>query len=300
MAGTLVLCGGLCGSGWRDTSKITVPNGWLTGSRARAREPVNNELGINMTHLDCESPEAAVNSLAFIYDIKPEQLIDFFRRFDIDEHYETNKPYLAGHDETRRLLENRFGPPKKQITRTYWYHLTRTEKGASFDDGLLPLNSVLPRVWQMLLRVVSGSHHAERLLNMYDQCVENFHYNLKTPDPLHWGPYAMLVKEIGACATSVGNHDYLQIPEIVEDICSGYAARFGVSIQSMVERALVPTVVKFWSEDQEHLYGLTSAIYYAYLSNRGLELSNLANTCFDGNGRTVPKDRIVYVEQTNA
>jgi hypothetical protein len=272
----------------------------MPGSCAYAREPGNYELGINMTHLDCESPVTAIGSLAFIYDIKPEQLVDFFRRFDIDEHYEANKPDLAGHDETRRLLENRFGPPKKHITRTYWYHLTRTERGASFDDGLLPLNAVLPRVWQMLLRVVSGSHHAERLLNMYEQGVENFHYNLKAPDPLHWGPYTMLVKGIGACATSVGNHDYLQIPEIVEDICSGYATRFGESIQSMVERALVPTVVKFWSEDQEHLYGLTSAIYYAYLSNRGLALSGLANTCFDGNGRTVPKDRIVYVEQTNA
>lgn len=253
-----------------------------------------------MTHLDCESPEVAVNSLACIYDINPEQLVGFFSQFDIDAHYEANKPDLAGHDETRRLLEKNFGLPKKHITRTYWYHLSRTERGASFEDGILPLNAALPRIWQMLLRIVSGSHHAERLRKMSEQGVENFHYNLKTPDPLHWGTYAMLVKGIGACATSVGNHDYLQTPEIIEDICSGYEARFCESIQPMIERALVPTVVKFWSEAQEHLYGLTSAIYYAYLSNRGLELSGLANTCFDGNGKTVSKDRVVYVEQRNA
>lgn len=34
-----------------------------------------------------------------------------------------------------------------------------------------------------------------------------------------WGPYAMLVREVAALSKEVGNHDYLDAPEIIEDIC---------------------------------------------------------------------------------
>lgn len=250
-----------------------------------------------MICLDCENPASAVESLAQIYDTTQDCLFDFFRSFDIDEHYELNIPELSGAQEIRRILEERFGPVQRFITRTYWYHLSRTVKGASFEEGVLPLNAALPRIWQMLFRMFEGSHHADRLRSMAEQGVENFQYNYKTPDPLHWGPYGMLVKDIGFCAAAVTNHDYLKIPEIIEDICCGYESRFGERIQPTVEKSLVPTIVKFWAEDAECMHGLTPAIYYAYLSCRGLELSSSANTCFDGRGKVVPKDRIVYVEQ---
>lgn len=252
-----------------------------------------------MATLDCENPDAVLNSLSEIYLVEKVQLIEFLQKLDIDAHYEANKPELDSKEEMRRLLENCFGPPKENISQTYWYHLTRAEAGANFEEGLLPLDIVLPRIWQMLLRIVGNSNHAERLIAMSKEGVSSFQYNLKTTNSLHSGPYAMLIKEIGACANSVGNHDYLKIPEIIEDICSGYETHFGESIQPIIELALTPTVVKFWSESKDHLYALSPAIYYAYQSCRGLELSSLANTCFDGKGKAVPKERISYIEQVN-
>lgn len=252
-----------------------------------------------MASLDCESPDAVLNSLSDIYQVEKVQLIEFLQKLDIDAHYETSKPELDSKEEMRRLLENCFGPPKENITRTCWFHLTRAEAATNFDEGLLPLDIVLPRIWQMLLRIVGNSNHAERLIAMSKEGVSSFQYNLKTTNSLHSGPYAMLIKEIGAFANSVGNHDYLKIPEIVEDICSGYETRFGESIQPIIELALIPTIVKFWSESTDHLYALSPAIYYAYQSCRGLELSSLANTCFDGQGKTIPKERISYIERVN-
>ena len=81
-----------------------------------------------------------------------------------------------------------------------------------------------------------------------------------------------------------------------EDICNGYKDVYGESIQPLIEDCLVPTVVKFWSEDPEDQYGLESAIYYAYLTHHKMELTHSANTCFDGRNSTVQPNRIVYVE----
>lgn len=252
-----------------------------------------------MAHLDCENPVTALESLAKIYDADPNAIRQFFCNLDIDEHYERNRPELSGDEEMRRLLEVHFGEPKNAISRTYWFHLTRTKSGEEFSSGILPLNAVLPNIWEMLIRIMSLTPHAERLKVMREKGVQNFQFNFKTPDSLHWGPYAMLVKEIGSHAANVGNHDYLKLPEIIEDICLGYEERFGENIQSTIENSLTPTIVKFWTEESDHLYGLSSAIYYVYLSCRRLELSGLANTCFDGSGAAVPNERIVYVEQKN-
>lgn len=253
-----------------------------------------------MAHLDCENLATALQSIANIYDVDTDEIKRFFCNFDIDEHYERSKPELAGNEEMRRLMDIRFGTPRNEISRTYWFHLTRTKSGGKFDAGILPLNAVLSNIWEMLIEIMSDTPHAERLKTMMTEGVQNFQYEIKTSDPIHWGPHAMLVKEIGSHAAIAGNHDYLKTPEIIEDICLGYEARFGEDIQPTIKNALTPTIVKFWTEAPDQLYGLSSAIYYAYLSCRRSELSGLANTCFDGRGVVVPSERIVYVEQRNA
>jgi len=58
----------------------------------------------------------------------------------------------------------------------------------------------------------------------------SFQYNLKTSSSIHWGPYAMLVKEIGF--NDVGNHDYLRVPEIVEDICLSFQQQYGIEVMT--------------------------------------------------------------------
>ena len=249
-----------------------------------------------MAHLDCETVESTISCVAEIFGVQPEQIIAFFDQFDIEQHFAKNRPEGDGAHETKRLLENLYGQPKHLITRTYWFHLTRVPESTSFQDGIRPLDEALPRIWEMLHNLLAQTKHADRLKAMAFDGVSDFQYTLKTANRLHWGPYAMLVKAIGACAESVGNHDYLKMPEIVEDICNGYKDVYGESIQPLIEDCLVPTVVKFWSEDPEDQYGLESAIYYAYLTHHKMELTHSANTCFDGRNSTVQPNRIVYVE----
>ncbi|UHL62597.1 hypothetical protein LSG25_10880 [Paralcaligenes sp. KSB-10] len=253
-----------------------------------------------MAYLDCETVESTISCIAEIYDVQPEQIIDFFDHFDIEQHFERKRSEGDGAHEMKRLLEDIFGQPKNPITRTYWFHLTRVPEGTSFQDGILPLNEALPRIWEMLYKILSKTNHASRLREMAINGVADFQYTFKTTDSLHWGPYSMLVKAIGGFAELAGNHDYLKTPEIVEDICNGYEQLYNENIQQLVEAGLVPTIVKFWSEDPEDQYGLKSAIYYAYLAHNKMELSGPANTCFDGRNSIVQPNRIVYVEHLHS
>jgi hypothetical protein len=247
-----------------------------------------------MSHIDCEDLHSTLQCLSDIYAVDQNELTQFFRSIDLELHYRTRNPSLSSEDELQRLLEERVGPPSNPPSRAYWFHLTRVLPGTSFADGILPLDQALPRVWSLLEHLFAGTPQEVRIKTLRQSGVPDRQYNLKTTDSLHWGPYAMLVKEIAFCADTASNHDYLKTPEIIEDICSGYAKRFGEEIQSEVENKLVPTIVKFWSED---VYGLASCIRYAYAAIHHEELGHTSNTCFDGAGCTVPPSQIVYVQQ---
>lgn len=247
-----------------------------------------------MADLDCETFESALMSLCTIFRVEEEQLREFLTSIDLEQHYRSNHPPRHPGDELLSLFEQEHGQDRERIERVYWFHLTRVPSGASFEDGLLPLGAVLCRIWEMLFTLFSETPHESRLREMAEAGVQDSHFNLKTNDSLHWGPYAMLVRDIAfACATA-HNHDYLRTPEIVEDICSGYRKQFGESIQEVVEERLVPTIVKFWSEYEGH--EIESALYYVYCQLHSQELTMSGNTCFDGGGVAVPYDRIVSVQ----
>jgi hypothetical protein len=105
----------------------------------------------------------------------------------------------------------------------------------------------------------------------------------------------MLVKEVAFHAHSIANHDYLQLPEIIEDICDYYLEKYGVSIHSDIESVLVPCIIKFRAKAKNDI-GIRPAIYYVYRCIRGEPVSQDANTCFDAKGRIIPPGDILKIE----
>lgn len=107
----------------------------------------------------------------------------------------------------------------------------------------------------------------------------------------------MLVKESAFRSAEMGNHDYLRMPEIVEDICNGYEHQTGECILEDVSSVLTPCIVKFEVEsdrDDEHLNRVL--LYYCWSKCRNEEMCDLSNTCFDGQGRVIPRSAILKVE----
>ncbi len=123
-------------------------------------------------------------------------------------------------------------------------------------------------------------------------------FHMKSNDHDHWGPYGMLVREVAFCLAEVGNHDYLDIPEIVEDIALCFAEQYEFDLRSAFIENSKPCIVKFIDQNP-HEWCLTPALYYLYTKFRGESLSRWCNTCFDGQGKPVRPDQIKLIENTD-
>lgn len=248
-----------------------------------------------MIILDCESLDSTLDSLGAIYQTNTKIIHEFFRSLDLDAHYETTKPLLPGDEEVRRLLEQHICRRPKPLARVNWFHLTRTFDPMSFKNGINPLAKDAEPIWSMLCQVFEGTPHVDNLQTMRNKGVPNFQYNLKVGEALHAGPFGMLVQEVADCASEIGNHDYLAMPEIIEDICSGYLVAYNFDLEPFLKQTLIPARVKFWSDQITHDGCLEAAIYYSYLASRDQRLTMNANTCFDGENRPIPPEQIINI-----
>ena len=245
--------------------------------------------------IDCENQESAVNSLCGLFRCSSDDLCDQLLQIDIDRTYEQDEPDCPPDEFLYRRLVLAFGQPDEPQG-IYWFHLTRTSPQNRFHEGILPLGMALDSIWEMVLSIFKFSQHFSRLQSMRMHGVSNYHYQLKTPDPFHWGPFAMLVRDVAFDAKRIGNHDYLWLPEIIEDICNDYLDKYGVSIHEDVVNALVPCIIKFVARDNNDTGCVGPAINYVYSCIRGEPVSHYANTCFDAGGRVIPPGDILKIE----
>lgn len=252
-----------------------------------------------MLTLDCESLETTLMSLSRIYGISGQEIKAFLKETDLDRYYAENDLQDTGDRELTGLFERTFNCSPSAIDRVFWFHLTRAKPDADFESGIFPLNEALPKVWDTILRIFKNTEHEVPLRKMRDTGVSDFQYNHKIGKPLLAGPYAMLVREVAFKSHEIGNHDYLWLPEIVEDICNGYNDASGVMLHDSVCAALVPYVIKFWSRKRTGKDCIQAAIYYLYCSMHNQKLSIYANTCYDAENVMIPREQIVKIEKIN-
>jgi hypothetical protein len=114
-----------------------------------------------------------------------------------------------------------------------------------------------------------------------------FHYELKTGNSMHWGPYAFLVRD--AIRRASVTHDYLETPEIVEDYYNGGSGT------EKFRKITKPCIVKFRSTELRD--DVTKvALTYCYSALWEMEMGLNDNTHFDGEGRTVQRSDIISLE----
>lgn len=246
-------------------------------------------------HLDCESRQSALQSLARLYATDASALTEFMLGFDMDAHYSAHEHADSGEYVIHEVLDECFGEAARPSS-VSWFHLTRIPPQADFSAGILPLNEALDGIWAALEHVTHDSVQARRLRDMRSSGVPNWLYNLKLADRVHRGPFAMLVKEAAYRASEMSNHDYLGIPEIVQDICRAYTDRYAEDLESLVRSCYRPCIVKFSAGAPRHSGCVMAAAYYVYVTLHGRSMSIHSNTCFDGAGEAIPFERIEYVE----
>jgi hypothetical protein len=166
-----------------------------------------------------------------------------------------------------------------------------------FAEGILPLFLILPRIWVAVKAIAPDQQIKTNLEKLRDTGVPDHQYRMKegSKSIQASGPFAMLVKEI-AFRAAVGRHNYLWLPEIIEDICNGYRERFGESIHDEISNGLRPCIVKFSATDRHDDGLLKAALRYCWGVIHQEEFSDYANTCYVAEGGSIPRSTIQKIE----
>lgn len=250
------------------------------------------------TILDCESVETATLSLSNLFGCAPDHLRSFVKDPGPLQYFELNWERLTVFDKWYyEMAVKRFGAPLMP-SEICWFHGTRVPEGTTFSDGLLPLGDQIPRLVDMLVGLLDNDLEKEAVKSAFQRKGGNsFHFGNKLRNSMHWGPYAFLVKDVAISGNSLGQHDYLAMPEIIEDLCEEVRNADGLDLLPQYKAKLQPAIVKFKaSVERSPEFALATAL--CYLNSVFIEGSASSNSvwCFDGKGCRVPAADILKVE----
>jgi hypothetical protein len=247
--------------------------------------------------LDCGSFHSAVESSATLLGITGTELLKRLNAFDWESVSIAERCNHTYEDLLMKTLHGeRSELPAPPVI--YWFHATRVAPDTTFEDGIQPLSQVLDRVWAFLGSLASAWSSPTDWLAFRSGMRGQFadQYARKLAYQFNEGPFAFLVRDALLLRDQMGaNHDFLGIPEIVEDICLCYEMMFGYRLRARFSEATKPCVVKFKSRAPRP-DALAAALMYVHRKAKGQELERSCNTCYSGEGVAVPPHDIVQVE----
>jgi hypothetical protein len=250
-----------------------------------------------MKKLDCETIDSTYESLEQILGTTRSRLESLFDGLDIESFYR-NKPHHPQSPEDLIFSEVRkLATLEGDNDRTCWFHLTRTLVTNTFEQGILPLGKCLDAIWNLLYSLARKHVSVEEWDEFRRDMGSHDHaglYEMKVSDPREWGPFALLIKDHAFRSKEIGNHDYLGVPEIVEDICMCFTQKHGFDLLAAFTKKTKPCIVKFFAGPRSDC--VETAIYHLYKAHRGEKCSIQCNTCYDAEGVPVAPDRIMNVE----
>jgi hypothetical protein len=243
--------------------------------------------------LDCTSFSSALDTSAALLNLTSVELLKRLGRLELVQ---------TGDDDACPLQAIGIDPGDVPAFDTLWFHATRVEPSTTFKNGLQPLPQVLDSVWESLGQLASRWSDPEEWrafrAGMKGQFADQYHRKVGTP--FNDGPFAFLVRDVALMRDEFeGSHDFLRIPELVEDICLSYEEMFHRSLQRVFIEATKPCIVTFRASSLE-LRDLEVALAYVHARATERDLTLECNTCYSGEGVAVPFEDIVRVEWVEA
>jgi len=226
-----------------------------------------------------------------------EAIESFLKDIDLDFLYRGSSPPPGPGNEFLLDAFRRTFRTGLSYDATCWFHLTRTDETATFEDGILPLGRQLDSIFDWLYRLLQDVVSAQQWANFKDEIPREAPgiYQMKTTNPFYWGPYAILVRDLAFKPGEVGNHDYLSEPEIIEDICDCFEKLYHLDVFKIFLQKTKPCIVKFIDRGTRTNY-LRAALWHLHKIAWQEECTDYCNDCFDGQGVTVRKNQILSVK----
>jgi hypothetical protein len=250
--------------------------------------------------LDCESIDSIYGSLEAIAGAKRSAIESFLDSMDLDALYNSISPPRRPGNEYLLDAFKRTFHSNLSYDATCWFHLTRVPGNCNFEAGILPLDQQLDSIWKFLYGLLGGAISEKQWKAFRQGNLQSAHhlahdYAMKIENRFHWGPYAILTKELAFKPDEVHNHDYFLEPEIVGDICICFEKIYKIDLLSLFQKSTKPCIVKFIDHNPSEDC-VRTALWHLYASRRQDTCSSYCSNCFDGRGVAVPSDRILKVE----
>ncbi|MEY9894294.1 hypothetical protein ABIA31_007980 [Catenulispora sp. MAP5-51] len=252
-----------------------------------------------MVYLDCQDVDSTVRSLATASELPAHLLVEKMPSFEVDwvELAPADvDPLVVAPRDYFQLLGVDIGDLR--FEGTYYFHGTRVIDPDSFRrDGILPLGRMIDRLWETLYELIRDDVTEEQWrrcradLEAGGGDHDGWLYRTKVDNPVHHGPYAMLVRDHLLNPRATHSHDYLATPEIVEDI----ARACGFGLQARFDAAATSCTVKFRINDTRDV-DVEAAFWYAYTMTRGEGIGMASLAGIDLGGCPVPAADILAVD----
>jgi len=247
-----------------------------------------------MILLDCKSAESTCLSLEKILNLGRADIRAFLS--DIDGKGFDSQTGKSFGEYLFRLLIGKHGRREIKADGVCWFHATRTPDHMRFQKGLIPLGEFVELAWTDLHQLVRGEvsdqkwqkfrHELESGANR-TQDADWYRGKLKSD---HGGPWGFLVR-----ASAFSCDDYLQVPEIVQQICNCVHEAFGIDLLERFQECSRPCIVEFWSDDTKDIERLVAeALWYLWEYGHGKPYR--CQYSFNGEGNAVLPERIRKVE----
>ena len=251
---------------------------------------------MNLIRLDCESTDSACASLSAFSGLESQEVLA-----KLNQCSESAESELAG-CERWQALADWLSVPSNSFE-VCWFHGTRTANPESFLSGILPLQHRLDGIWNELAALITDRVDASEFA-LLRRTVERDNYGTgNIPDVIEarmrdQGPYAFLIKAIAVNPPSGAMHHYSRLPEIVDLILSNFPEPHHVELKQRYFRQTKPCIVKFVSDESQRQIVGCAADYLLHLQ-QGYALECFLPWNFDGAGRQIPSQRILYCEHIN-
>jgi hypothetical protein len=204
-----------------------------------------------MPWLDCQSHESALKSAATATGVQEDRLAAAII---------AGEPDFSGTSRGDPVesfpleILNRVGVEIEQVQLdgALLFHGTRLAETESVRRlGLQPLSQRIEAIWEMLGDLARPESDERDWLDFRKWLEagggdhDGWLYRLKTREALHHGPFTVLVRDTLLRPKESGLHDYLDCPEIVQDICRCHAAHFGpdLDLEARFKAATNPCIV---------------------------------------------------------
>ena len=246
--------------------------------------------------LDCESYATALRSICGIFNLSEESLVNFLKDHTLYDEYNTKYSEITDFNNFLCCtFINEYNIDLTLLKSVYWFHLARTMDHQAYNMGILPLGEVehklLEDVYQLVRNAISHEEWKRIVKKLY--CFAQHSCRLAK---IYHGPYAILIKEQAYHLNEPGHHDYLAVPETIEDLCTVAKEETGIDLLSMFQKASYPIIVKFLTDSQKgHRNIIKDTILYLHKKCLGEKISP-EGYGFDSEGKAILPSQIVKIE----